>query len=279
MTKGLVFDPDIPAIEFKGDSRDALVVPSGKLINNLPTPYTLSSYNVVFPDFTKDVTYKHTWSSHSNVGPGTWDLNEFCSVGISIPGQEYNNITDLTTAPADANLFTYRIRLNRTVAPSHNWINAPVSKMVVENQWIPCTGSILVEAALGMSRALSIYIDLDTGSSHFGKLVIHKQQSIANGPGGYGSIGSGENIQVPASGDATGGEVVYTTAAGVPVYNPTGSPYIKSRYELYDPFVPVAPINPQLLRRGGAQQCTITDVTNYGSTWQIDVVGRFGRQG
>lgn len=278
MSKGLVFSPSTPAIEFKDGSRDALIVPSGKLINNLPTPKVLTDYNVVFPDFTKDTTYKHIWDSHSNVGPGTWDLNEACSVGISIPPQEYNNIVDLETAPDGANLFEFLIRLTRTVNPSHNWISSPISKMVVEDKWIPCTGSMILEAHVGMTRSLSFYIDEDPLSSHFGKLVRHIQQSVATAPGGYGTMGAGENVQVAASGDSNGGEFVYGTSAGVPVYYPSGSPSVKSRYELYDPFVPVAPINPQLLRKGGAQQCTISDPTNYSSTWQVDLIGRYGRQ-
>lgn len=277
MTKGFVFDPSTGTMEFKDGVRDAWTVPSGKLVTRLPTPHTETNYNAVFPDFSKDRFYRHAWTSASNVGAGTWDLNESCATGISVLPQEWSSVVDLADAPDEANLFVMMIRLTRTVNPSHNWLNAAIPKLVKEDVWIPCTGSILLEGSLGMARAMSIYVDVDPMSSHYRKLVLHLEQSVAVAPGGYGTVGSGENVQVPTSGTANGGEFVYTTSAGVPVYIPASSPSVKSRYELYDPFVPIAPINPQLMRRGGAQQCTITDPTNYSSTWQFDLTGQFAR--
>lgn len=280
--KGLDFDPATGKLTFMDGARNALVAPDGTLINLLPTPYVLNDQNAVFPDCTKGRMFTHIWRYVRP--PASFSGNEAGRCFITALPQEWSLVTALADAPDDTDIFAAQIRLLRTAAPSHNWMGTAINKMVPENVWIPLTGSMIVEANFGFIRALSVYIDDDSGSPTYRKLVMHQQQSVSVAPGGYGGFGySYASFSNPGNFDTgNSGETVSDGTNGFPIYYPgdTGAPHYKAR--LIDiseasPFAAVW-IPPTTYRRTGSSPPSLSDPTNFSSTWQIDIVGKFGRR-
>src|SRR5690606_21565488 len=80
------------------------------------------------------------------------------------------------------------------------------------------------------------------------------------------------------------GETTHNGSPGWPVYYPgdTGSPHYKTRLvdisEAEDSIIPGNWYPPTRYRQSGAEPPSLTDPTNYSSTWQIDLRGHFGRR-
>ncbi|WP_297105120.1 hypothetical protein [uncultured Devosia sp.] len=237
----------------------------GTLVNLLPEAYDFeSTINVVFPDFTKDYAYNWQWANDYNVGLVAQD--NACATAISVPAQEWSSETDLADAPTGADIFVGRVRINRTVAPSHTWGSNAIELVQPSNVWIPFSGSLLMEAEVGMARAFSLYLS-------GGKLKLHRQQSVSVPPGGWGSYGgAGFNWTAPA--DSNGGEWVYGTSPGIPVVEieTKNSPGTIEDADMF------APLYKTTHRRGGSDACSTSLSTNFSSTYQVEVVGKFGRR-
>lgn len=296
--KGFEFRPVEGEVAFGDGVRPDLVFPDNKLFNFIPDSFNLVNYDVAYPDVTKDKIYFHHWNIQ-RINADVYRHYEDGFVEITALPQEYEHITVLDTAPADAEVFIAQIKLVRTVAPSHDWaLSLPISKMVPENVWITNTGSFQLEGSLGFTRVLSIMIDQDPLSANFGKLVLIKQQSVGTAPGGYGDLppispatgAGGEPGSVSTFGwsDGTsrgGGEVVEGTTKGWPLYYPASN--TTPHYRVYGPTnvdygpgpSPFAVLcSTQGYRKSGANPPTLTDPTNMGSTWRIQLRGRYGRR-
>lgn len=243
----------------------------GTLINLTPdTSDYEDTISVAFPDFTKDYAYNWWWISDYSSLANQYGMDNGCVSSISIPAQEWSDTTVLASAPAGADFAAIMIKINRTTAPANDWGGNSIDVLPKQGEWIPFSGSVLVEAEVGMARAFSIYLD-------GGNLVLHRQQSVSVPPGGWGLYGnqSGGNPQALANDDARGGEWVYGTAQGIPVH----VIQVRSDAGYQDTATfPFPPNYPRTNRRGQANACSLTATTNYSSTYTVDVVARFGRR-
>lgn len=242
----------------------------GTLINLLPPSEDISeTFNIVFPDFSKDYVYnwRHLFS-YSSLG-GQVAYNSACATALSTPPQSFAQETVIRAAPSGTDFFVGQITINRTVAPSHTWNAATIQPLQPMGVSIPfVSGSLLIEAVFGMARAFSIYVS-------GGQLRLHRQQSVSTPPGGWGIYGTQFNTFNPQNGG--GGENVNGGNAGIPVLQ------VDSRSNVANviPFnIATNPAYDQRSRRGGPNACTIPNPSNYnyGSTYQATLTGSFGRR-
>lgn len=279
--KGYAIDPVTKTITFHGpDGRTPLVVPDSIPVLLLPTEVSFASHDATYPDVSKGRIFVHTWTAQYSVLAGYFAGETGVCVVSALPG-EWSAVTALATAPAGANFFLCQVKLSRVVAPSHTWGPETLVAKPPAGKWISLvTGSLLLEAVQSFSRALSIFVDVEVGSPTFGKLVLHRQQSVADAPGGFGVWGEGEPgaLGTPFTySPHNGGETTHDGVAGYPVYQgPNVAPQYKATGGPTSPFVGVITV-PQNHRRTGSDPPSITDPTNYGATWRLDIRGRFGR--
>jgi hypothetical protein len=263
MTKGFLFEPTPGRISIVNDSR-TVTTTDGTLLCFLPSSEDFTdTIDVVFPDFEKSVTYNHWW--HSSYGDGEFLLDEGCITAASPIPQEWEETTILAPAPLGADIIAAMVRINRTVDPS-TWGGTAIDVLPKQGEWMPCTGSILVEAELSMSRAFSLYIE-------DGNLVLHRQQSVSVPPGGFGSYGS----SAPTSpGISNGGSnTVVGSEQGFPAYT------IQQRdiaAYLVNPGFGNTPPKPVATAFGGGTACSVTDTSDYQSTYSVEIIASFGRR-
>jgi hypothetical protein len=240
----------------------------GTLVNLLPEADGFEdTVSVTFPDFTKDYAYNWQWLNDYNSFASQVAMDNSCSTAISVPAQEWSSETDLADIPAGADFVFGKVRINRTTAPSHSWGGNTIEMVQPSNVWIPFSGSLLMEAEVGMARAFSLY---QSG----GKLKLHRQQSVSVPPGGWGTYGDlGFNAIAPA--DGNGGEWVYGTSPGIPV---VAIETRDSAGTTYPSGIGAQPNYKETHRRGGADACSTTLSTNFSSTYSVEVVARFGRR-
>lgn len=241
----------------------------GTLINLLPPEYDISeTFNIVFPDIVKDYLYnwRHIFS-YTSLGEMV-GYDSGCTTMLTACPQEFDQTTNIVSSPPDADIFVGAIRLTRTVAPSHNWAEVeiePLPPMGVEIPFI--SGSVLVETALGMARAFSIYVD-------GGFLKLNRQHSVSTAPGGWDFYGTQFNNLNPQSGG--GGENVNGGTRGIPILHrqTVNVPSFQQNASLLSP-----PYDGRT-RRGGPAACEIPNPSayNYGSTYQAILTGSFGRR-
>lgn len=240
----------------------------GTLVNLLPAAYDFEdTVSVVFPDFTKDYAYNWQWLNDHNSLAEQVAMDNSCSSAISVPAQEWSSETDLADIPDGADIVVGLVRINRTVAPSHSWGGNTIEMVQPSNVWIPFSGSLLMEAEVGMARAFSLY---QSG----GKLKLHRQQSVSVAPGGWGSYGNAGFVAIAPS-DGNGGEWVYGSAPGIPVVT------IETRDSaatIYGDGVGQQPDYKETHRRGGSAACSTSLSTNFSSTYSVEVVAKFGRR-
>lgn len=245
----------------------------GTLVNLLPTVVS-ATINVVFPDFTKDYLYNWTHQEdYSNPpAPGASARvaeDNGCTTQQTIVPQEWSDTAAIMVAPAGADFFVGWVRLNRIASPSHSWGGSPIDPLPPTGVWLPLeNASILMEAEFGMARAMSLYLD-------GGNLVRHAQQSVSTAPGGYGPYGDNTGFNWLSPGDTDGGENLFGSAAGIPVQQ---IDIQNSGYSTYTSPGPTTPRMKQNHRRGGANACSTSLATNFGSTYQVEINGQFGRR-
>jgi hypothetical protein len=240
----------------------------GTLVNLLPDTYDFEdTISVVFPDFTKDYAYNWQWLNDYNSFAGQVAMDNSCSSAISVPAQEWSSETDVADIPTGADFVFGLVRINRTSAPSHSWGGNTIEMVQPSNVWIPFSGSLLMEAEVGMARAFSLY---QSGS----KLKLHRQQSVSVPPGGWGTYGDpGFSGFSPA--DGNGGEWVYGSAQGIPV---VAIETRDSAASTLDVTIVNMPSYKETHRRGGSAACSTSLSTNFSSTYSVEVVAKFGRR-
>jgi len=232
----------------------------GTLVNLLPASYDVStSASVVFADFAKDYAY-NWWFTVQKAPDSKWGLDEGCRTALTIPPMEFSQETILQSVPAGVDFFLARVRLTRTVAPTHAWAGSSVTPLPIMGQWVPFSGSVLMEAELGMARAMSIYIS-------GGNLVLHRQQSVSTPPGGFGQYGAAAE----GFGERSGGEWVVSSSGGIPVL------LLDTRD--VDTAISTNSFPNQQTRRGNGNACiTSAPGVSYASTYTVEIEGAFGRR-
>lgn len=266
-----MFDVDASAhaITIVKDGR-TVFTSDGTLVNLLPAAYDfVATVSLAYPDFTKDYAWGWQWYEHLNFGAGAYTAREAAITYITAIPQDFATAINLVAAPAGADIFVGRVRLNRTTAPANTWAGSTVDVLPIQNQWIPFNGSMLVESELEMQRAFSLYVS-------GGNLVLHIQQSVGVEPGGFGYYGNAPNSGFPAGGTIQGGEIVFGTVAGLPlIARDTRTPSIVASSGS-------RPGTQQKTRKGysgGSPNPPATsDTTNYASTYSLEIVGSFGRR-
>lgn len=236
----------------------------GQLINMLPSPF-VETIPVVFPDFNKGKAYRWSWESDYNsiADQYGWTCDGACQ--FTVLPQEWSATTVVGSVPEGADLFWSRMRINRTVAPSHTWIGQSIDVQPPQNVWIPGQEGLL-EAEFNMARMFSIYIDGDD-------LKLFRQQTVGPASGGFGTAG---NASPSSLTDTSGQTWHHFGTTGMPVYINQSAPYAKSSsgttgiippYEHY-----------QKHKWNGSDPASQTDPTNYASTYSVDVYGQFARR-
>jgi len=288
------------------DRRHVTLLPSANDFGTIAAPQ-----NIVlnYPDVTKGWLYNWRARSVRNPGLPGYSLGEIGDGYIAAYAQEWSDTAVLAAAPAGCNFFAARVRISRTGAPSNTWIGNTILVKPPTGEWIPFSGSVLLEEMLGLCRAFSLYID---GS---GNLVRHMQQSVSVGPAYTGnnvigwaaghsnaSLGYLGATGAPAAdgNQHDGGEWTYdgtvtTGPVGLPIFTDPATMHTNYTYSVNDPFTPswggycrrisgdARETIPAGLTDGsgnivvGGAAASVTDHTNYASTYSIDIAGKFGR--
>lgn len=263
----MTFDPAAGILEFNDGVR-TVIANDGKLTGFLPPGYSyIATINVVFPDVPKDYAYKWWWSI---VGPmvGNWGYDNGCASQVTALPQKWTDETVLAAAPGMVDIQATMARINRISAPSHSWGGSPIEVKPKQNVWLPFTGSVLVEAELGFARAFSIYLKDNPNPLLPPNLVLHRDQSVGAGAGGFGTYGMSPT---PSPGGKSGGTWYYGAAAGIPIIDlgtrdSDGSTLDNSGYP---------PKNNHDI--GQVEACPTSVSSNFSSTYQVELIASLGR--
>jgi len=234
----------------------------GNLVNLLPTTEAYN-VNITYPDFTKDYAYNWWYYLDYDSLSGVYVRRNGCKSAISVIPQEWTQTTILGAAPPGADFFALKTKISRTTAPSL-WGGSTIEVRLKENQWIPFTGSALLETEVGMARSVSIFISS-------GNLILEQRQSISVPPGGFQWYGDpGPTALAPSS--IRGEEWVYGTAKGLSILTvedraSPGSTRSGSIVSWEDDY-----------RLGNANACSLVDPTNFTSIYNVQINGQFGRR-
>jgi hypothetical protein len=228
--------------------------------------------SVSFPNASLGEIYAWSYQAAYQTGP-------YYQIGItaqSVCGaysQEWDHTQVLGAAPAGADFFVGRAVLSRTASPTQTWIGQTIFPVVPEGVGIPVgtNGSMLVEAALGLSRALTIDVE---GSN----LVAILQHSVGPVAGNFRQWGIMPPSYPGSPGTNNGGENTGTPA--LPVYWRDDSPYRKTGVWQTDSTLRA---NATLVaagrtRQGGSEAASYPGSPDYSSTYALTVRGRFGRR-
>lgn len=243
----------------------------GTLVCLLPTALSLPARTLTFPDFSKDEGYVWTGSVRQpGTSTTTYQKAESCAVFVTAVPQEYSNKTVLADAPAGADFFIGQVKVSRTTAPQNTWMGRTLAVLPVQAQWMPIAGALsaLMEADIGMARAMHIYIDDDAASATYRKLVMEAEQSVSVAIGGW------DTWSVGAAGQSLfdRGIVAENVTKGIPVFLRAGS-------KSYGYTSPTGSFTmPTTYQKGGSSPCARGDTTVYTSVYSIDIQGRFGRR-
>ncbi|WP_449395596.1 hypothetical protein [Devosia riboflavina] len=243
----------------------------GTLINLLPPAYDLNTtLTVAFPDIVKDFQYNWRHGFDYTALGDRVAFDSFCVCNLTARPQEYEVESTIVAAPPGADIFVGRLSLARTLAPTHSWNGVAIQPKQPMGVHIPfVSGSLLIEAEVGIARAFSIFVS-------GGNLRLNIEQSVCTAPGGWGLYGTAfHHISNPN--DGGGGENVYGAAPGIPIIQVST--------------VNVAAVSmdadlfswnwDQRTRYGvGANQCPLPNYAsyNYSSTYQVNLTGSFGRR-
>ena len=255
---------------------DRRVATTGGTLLQFLSDEEVFSRDITYPDANKNEIY--AWRYVSTRAPGSnFALEILAQSVVGARAQEWETTHVLGPAPAGADLFLGRATLTRTIAPSHTWLGQTISPVVPQGVAVQSTGSILVEAALGISRTLTIDVD-------GGNLIAYLQHSVGPIAGDFGQWGTMPVSFAPTStGDNTrdGGENTGTPA--LPVYWRDTTPYRKTFQLIYEGTIGPGSIAEasgaaNATKQGGASDAVYADPTNYSSTYALMVRGRFGRR-
>jgi hypothetical protein len=272
MSRSIEHDIAAARVRVMNDSR-VVMTTDGKMVVLEPSERS-ATLNAAFPDFNKDNVYIYGQSVADNpTTSGEWKRLEYCFTWITAREEETSSTQVVMNGPANTDFFVGHVRLNRTRTPSHDWRQRALDPLPVENEWIPIfgAGSFLMEAGLGVGRAMHLYV---VGN----ELRMMIQQSVAPPPeygeatAGTTALGFGR-IRVVHGGNGMSG-----SRRGIPFYkrqamkaygyatNPNGSaqPWTGSDQPGTE------------YHWSGPSPCVRNDVTDMRSTYRVEVRGRFG---
>lgn len=224
---------------------------------------------------------QQNWQTTASDGEN-YSKSEAAQVFFTRTPQEYESAIDLVEAPAGADFFVGMVRITRTNSPSHQWWGRTLNPLQPENAWIPWMGSGLIEAGLGLARAMHLVIE-------DGYLKLIAEQTV--GPACGGAVrrwgdGAGESSDLDQAAnifvtrqDREGGSFRVNTTPGIVVWTSTSSPYRTTNSATQNGLSFIA--NPTDLNScpyGRPNAASTTDPTDYESVYSVDVRGHFGRR-
>lgn len=294
--KGYEVDVENRRIRFLMGAR-VVTTTDGRMVNLLPGAYE-DTFDVVFPDVPKAKMHIHSWDMVARAPNGA-DGSEWSRAHVTALPQEWEQTTNIVAVPADVDFIAALVRITRTVDPSHPWIYTyTLTPKVKTGVWIPLTGSFRLERAIGFRRIASLYVE-------DGYFKLHQQQSIGAHPGGWGAWGTyGEPPGINSaflSGifptHVNGGETVeYDGGKGWPLWYggdvapyyrtanySAGGGYFSGGANNYYEGLPTIPTQmPMYMRLSSGStydgyRASTNDPTDMGSTYEFEVIGRFGR--
>lgn len=273
--KGINFDATDGRITIVNGDR-TVATTDGTLVCVLPDVLEVSGEEVIFSDFQKSNMYVWTFGQDWFFQTDQYLKGESCVVFITALPQEWSDKIVVADAPAGADFFIGHIRLNRTSAPASTWLGKTIGVLPIQDEWIPWSGSCLVEAAENMARAIHLYIDDDPGSPTYRKLILEAQQSVGPPIGGYtNSYSSGSSltdyaqVRVLNGANSTSGPTT-----GFPIALRAGN---KSR-GWNGPINDSGTLGYTTYSATGNSPCARSDTTSYTSVYSVDIRGRFGRR-
>lgn len=199
----------------------------------------LTDIDLEFPDGVKGNSYSYgrgTISGQPNTG---------CASYITIGNQEWVQDTVVGTVPEGTDILLVMVNLQRTVTPSQI-LGKTIPVCIKQNTWVNATGGILLEALAPIVRVLQFFINDDW------EVIQRIKQSVLNKSYSYFRSDNNPSLQGWTYGGAAGRK-------GHIVYGP-----VQAKGPMYDPSL-------ALNARGTATQCSLTDPTNYASTYHGDI--------
>lgn len=260
--KGYEFDPE--AREFRWHYGDRVVMSSsGKLVELLPAAFDfVDTVSFSYPDASKAAAEFRQRHVRNEIVGGVFRYNRgaACKAYVGAQPQEWEASEALASAPEGADFVVGVMRLRRTVAPSHQWAGVTIATHPELEAYIPIGSHLLESCVFGLVRAMSLIVE-------DAELILHQQQSVSVPPGGWGARSATTN----AGRDREASEWrVVSGVESIPVYSATGSPweaFASDSLPDQDP-PPPAHIN--------YPSCSAPDPTDYGSTWEADIIAMFG---
>lgn len=193
---------------------------------------------IAFPDGVKGNAYSY--------GRGTYEgnLSTGCASYITIGPQEWSQDTVIGTVPAGTDILLVFVKLTRTVAPSQI-LSKTIPVCIEQGKWVNATGGIVLEALAPLVRILQFFID---GTD----VVMRQKQSVQNNSYTFWRTDNNPALSGWTYGGTAGKK-------GHIVYGP-----VETKGPSIDPSL-------ALRARGTATQCSLTDPTDYGSTYVGDI--------
>lgn len=221
-----------------------------------------------YPDFQKDIAYNWQFVNDPSQLAGRVAMGNACFVDITAKQQDWSETQVLAAAPEGADFVTCMARITgHPNAPNNSWGGSNIETRIPQGPWFPMYGSALIEAEFGMARAFSLYLE-------GGNLVLHRQQSVSTPAGGYGRYGD-TGYSPGDTSNTSGGQNYFLNDSGLPIYRKSGGK--SSSRSVQEGFG--APRYYDNHRYGeGNDQCDISDTTDYGSDYVLEVRARFGRR-
>lgn len=194
--------------------------------------------SIEFPDAVKGNAYSY--------GRGTYEgsLRTGCASYITIGPQEWSEDTVLGTVPEGTDMLLAFVKLTRTVTPSQI-LSKTIPVCIEQGKWVNATGGIVLEALAPMVRILQFFID---GTN----VVMRQKQSVLNKSYTFWRTDNNPSLSGWTYAGAAGKK-------GHIVYGP-----VQSKGPQLDPSL-------ALNARGTATQCSLTDPTDYSSTYVGDI--------
>ena len=248
----------------------------GTLLQFLTDEQTFAA-NIDFPDPDKAQLYQFEYQIQRAPGDNYFAIRKArSSVGALL--QEWSNTVVLGEAPEGADLFVGRASMVRTISPSHTWLNQNIAQVIPSGQYFQLTGSVLVEAAIGITRSMTVDVQ-------GGNLVARLQHSVGPAAGNFRQIGT----MPPASPDSaispnnitSGAENIVVGGGDVfPVWWTDTAPYYLNEGEANPSVGPTggSRLWCQYAAYGWPHAVSYTDPTDYSTRYAITVKGRFGRR-
>lgn len=247
----------------------------GTLLQFLTTEQTYE-INIDFPHVNKTILYQFEYTIRRVTSNQASAVRKARSIIGALP-QEWSNTVILGPAPTGADLFVGRVALTRTIAPTHTWGGSDIKTLLPSGQYIQATGTFLVEAALGISRSMTIDVQ-------GGNLVARLQHSVGPAAGNFRTSGVWPPA-IPSSSISpnnvyTGAENIAVDGEGIPIWWIDEAPYYANEGQGFEtPFFPNGPDSWVSQRRySGSNPVAYTDPTSYLTRYAISVKGRFGRR-